>query len=29
VEYLLVPRDQSDADPARFGVIINDAAQAA
>jgi len=26
VEYLLVPRDENDADPARFGVIINDAA---
>jgi quercetin dioxygenase-like cupin family protein len=29
VEYLLVPRDEGDRDPARFGVIINDAAQAA
>src|SRR3954463_11777253 len=26
VEYLLVPRDEGDADPARFGVIINQAA---
>src|SRR3954464_15878220 len=29
VEYLLVPRDEGDTDPARFGVIINDVAQAA
>jgi len=29
VEYLFVPRDARDADPARFGLIINDAAQAA
>jgi quercetin dioxygenase-like cupin family protein len=29
VEYLLVPRNEGDKDPARFGVIINDAAQAA
>jgi quercetin dioxygenase-like cupin family protein len=28
-EYLLVPRDERDKDPARFGVIINEAAQAA
>jgi quercetin dioxygenase-like cupin family protein len=28
-EYLLVPRDEGDADPARFGVIIHEAAQAA
>jgi quercetin dioxygenase-like cupin family protein len=27
-EYFFVPRDDSDADPARFGVIIQDAAQA-
>src|SRR4051794_27852358 len=29
VEYFFVPRDERDADPARFGLIINDAAQAA
>ena len=29
VEYLLVPRNEGDKDPARFGVIINDAAEAA
>jgi quercetin dioxygenase-like cupin family protein len=28
-EYFFVPRDESDADPARFGLIIGDAAQAA
>jgi quercetin dioxygenase-like cupin family protein len=28
-EYFFVPRDESDGDPARFGLIINDAAQAA
>ena len=27
-EYFFVPRDDSDADPARFGVIIQDAAPA-
>ena len=27
-EYLFVPRDDSDADPARFGLIIHDAAPA-
>jgi quercetin dioxygenase-like cupin family protein len=29
VEYFFVPRNDGDADPARFGLIINDAAQAA
>ena len=28
-EYFLVPRDESDADPARFGLIIDAAASAA
>ena len=28
-EYFLVPRDESDADPAKFGVIIHDAVPAA
>jgi quercetin dioxygenase-like cupin family protein len=28
-EYFLVPRDESDADPARFGLIIQDSAMAA
>jgi quercetin dioxygenase-like cupin family protein len=27
-EYFLVPRDESDADPARFGLVIQDAAPA-
>jgi hypothetical protein len=27
-EYFFVPRDDSDADPARFGVIIHDAVPA-
>jgi hypothetical protein len=27
-EYFFVPRDDSDADPARFGLIIQDAAPA-
>jgi quercetin dioxygenase-like cupin family protein len=28
-EYLLVPRDDSDADPARFGIVLHEKAQAA
>ena len=28
-EYLFVPRDENDADPARFGIVINGAAPAA
>ena len=28
-EYLLVPRDDDDADPARFGIVLHEAAQAA
>ena|SRR5690242_18903098 len=28
-EYLLVPRDDDDADPARFGIILHEHAQAA
>jgi quercetin dioxygenase-like cupin family protein len=28
-EYLLVPRDDGDADPARFGIVLHEAAQAA
>jgi quercetin dioxygenase-like cupin family protein len=28
-EYLLVPRDDSDLDPARFGIVLHEAAQAA
>jgi quercetin dioxygenase-like cupin family protein len=28
-EYFFVPRDESDADPAKFGLIIHAAAQAA
>jgi quercetin dioxygenase-like cupin family protein len=29
VEYLFVPRDENDADPSRFGVVLNGAAPAA
>jgi hypothetical protein len=25
-EYLLVPRDENDADPSRFGIVLNGAA---
>lgn|SRR5436309_1338160 len=28
-EYLLVPRDDNDADPARFGILLQESAQAA
>ena len=28
-EYLLVPRDDNDADPARFGIVLHEHAQAA
>ena len=28
-EYLLVPRDENDADPARFGIVLHEHAQAA
>ncbi|HEX6459225.1 MAG TPA: cupin domain-containing protein [Thermoleophilaceae bacterium] len=28
-EYLLVPRDENDADPARFGIVLHESAQAA
>ena len=28
-EYLLVPRDDGDKDPARFGIVLHEAAQAA
>ena len=28
-EYLLVPRDDDDADPARFGIVLHERAQAA
>jgi quercetin dioxygenase-like cupin family protein len=28
-EYLFVPRDDSDSDPARFGIVLHEAAQAA
>ena len=28
-EYIFVPRDDSDADPAKFGVVVHTAAQAA
>jgi quercetin dioxygenase-like cupin family protein len=28
-EYLLVPRDERDADPARFGIVVHEAAKAA
>jgi quercetin dioxygenase-like cupin family protein len=28
-EYFFVPRDESDSDPARFGIVLHEAAQAA